>query len=397
MKIVQINSVPNGSTGSIMMNIHRELLNQGHESYVVWGRGRNAENDHEIYMNDKLGVYLHVLYSRLTGKHGFASKRATRKLLKKLDEIKPDIIHLHNIHGYYINIELLFNYLKKNNIKVIWTLHDCWSFTGQCPHFERIKCEKWKNGCYKCPLIKTYPKSFIDNSKWNYNKKKELFTGLDLKIVTPSYWLAKLVKISFLKDYEVEVINNGIDTNIFKPTPSNFREKYNLQDKIIILGVSSVWTEAKGYYDFIELSNLLDDNYKIVLVGLNEKQLKEIPSNILGLPRTNGPKELAEIYTAADVFFNASLEESFGLTTIEALSCKTNAIVYNSTALPEIIDGTNGYIIDSNNIYEVYDKIKNCINKEKSNATVSKYKLNLMINNYIKSYKILNAKNKEEK
>ena len=158
MKIIQINSVPNGSTGNIMMNIHNELLKKGYESYVVWGRGRKAQNEHEIYMNDKIGVYFHALYSRLTGKTGFGSKKATKRLLKKLDIIKPDIIHLHNIHGYYINIELLFNYIKKNNIKVVWTLHDCWAFTGHCTHFEYIKCSKWENECKNCPQKKEYPK-----------------------------------------------------------------------------------------------------------------------------------------------------------------------------------------------------------------------------------------------
>lgn len=371
MKIVQINSVPNGSTGSIMMNIHKELIEQGDESYVVWGRGRKAENSHEIYMNDMLGVYFHVLYSRLTGKHGFASKRATKLLLKKLDKIKPDIILLHNIHGYYLNIELLFNYLKNNNIKVIWTLHDCWSFTGQCPHFERIKCEKWKTECHKCQLKNTYPRSIIDSSKWNYSKKKELFNGLNLKIVTPSKWLAKLVKLSFLKNYEVMVINNGIDTNIFKPTQSNFRDKHNLNGKTIILGVANVWTEAKGYNDFIKLSGLLDDNYKIVLVGLNKKQLNEIPNNIIGLPKTSGQKELAEIYTAADIFFNPTYEDNYPTVNIEALACGTPIIVYNTGGSEEALDfidmESNNYIIDktsNSKFYNFINKLNN-INKNK--------------------------------
>ena len=245
MKIVQINSFSNGSTGKIMMSIHKELLNKGHDSYVVWGRGRKSENEHEIFLNDKIGVYRHVLSSRLTGKTGFYSKKSTKKLLKKLDEIKPDIVHLHNIHGYYINIEMLFNYLKKNNIRVIWTLHDCWAFTGQCPHFAAAKCDKWKTECKKCPMIHEYPRTFKDNSNWNYKKKKELFTGLNMTIVTPSKWLANLVKESYLKDYQVKVINNGVDTDVFKPTPSDFRKKYNLKDKKIILGVASVWTEKK--------------------------------------------------------------------------------------------------------------------------------------------------------
>lgn len=388
MKIVQINSVPNGSTGSIMMNIHRELSNQGHESYVVWGRGRNAENDHEIYMNDKLGVYLHVLYSRLTGKHGFASKRATRKLLKRLDEIKPDIIHLHNIHGYYINIELLFNYLKKNNIKVVWTLHDCWSFTGHCSYFDMVKCEKWKTGCKNCPQKQSYPKSLIDNSKWCYKKKKEIFNDANVTLVTPSKWLAKLVKLSYLKDYDVKVINNGINTEIFKPTPSNFREKYNLQDKTIILGVANVWEERKGLNDFIELSKILDDNFKIVLVGLNEKQLKEIPNNILGLTRTNGPKELAEIYTASDIFFNPTYEDNYPTVNIEAISCGTPVVTYNTGGSPEykelLKNSFDNYITEKGKVNKDY--LTNIINVSNIKVNVEDIEIKTMVNNYLKNY-----------
>ena len=386
MKIVQINSFSNGSTGKIMMSIHKELLNQGHDSYVVWGRGRKGENEHEIFLNDKIGVYRHALSSRLTGKTGFYSKKSTKKLLKKLDEIKPDVVHLHNIHGYYINIEMLFNYLKKNNIRVIWTLHDCWAFTGQCPHFTAAKCDKWKTECKKCPMIHEYPRAFKDNSNWNYKKKKELFNGLNMTIVTPSKWLANLVKESYLKDYQVKVINNGVDTNIFKPTPSDFRKKYNLEDKKIILGVASVWTEKKGFNDFIELAKLLDDNYRIVLVGVNKKQMKKLPNNIIGITRTENQKELAGLYSTADVFFNPSIEESFGLTTIESMYCNTPVIVRNSTALPEIIATENGIILDTDyNMKIVYgliskDKFKN-IHEISNQYTIEK-----MISNYINNY-----------
>lgn len=391
MKIVQINSFSNGSTGKIMMNIHKALLKEGYESYVVWGRGRQAENDNEIYMNDKLGVYFHALYSRLTGKTGFASKRATKKLLKKLDIIKPDIVHLHNVHGYYINIELLFNYLKENNIKVIWTLHDCWTFTGQCPHFTYVNCNKWKTQCKNCPQLNQYPKSFVDNSKWNYQKKKELFTNLNLTIVTPSKWLANLVKESYLKDYAVEVINNGIDLNIFKPTPSNFREKYNLKDKKIVLGIAGVWTERKGLNDFIELSKMIDDDYQIVLVGLNKKQIKNMPENIIGIERTESQQELAEIYTAADVFFNPSVEESFGLTTIEAISCGTKTIAYNVAALLEITMNSNIYIIEKKNKGNeilINNVIKKICNNNINNMANSKKKYCIleMCHNYLEIY-----------
>lgn len=364
MKVVQINTFSYKSTGTIMMNIHKELLKQGYDSYVVWGRGRKPKDNSEIYMNDKLGVYFHGLYSRLTGKTGFASKSATKKLLKRLDEINPDVVHLHNIHGYYINIELLFNYLKRKKIRVIWTLHDCWSFTGQCPHFTYVNCDKWKTKCYNCPMISSYPKSFVDNSEWNYQKKKELFTGLDLTIVTPSKWLANLVKESFLKEYPVKVINNGIDTNIFKPTESDFREKYHLEDRKIILGVASDWTEKKGLNDFIELSKILDEKYKIVLVGLNKKQLREIPKNILGIERTNTPVELAKIYTAADVFFNPTYEDNYPTVNLEAIACGTPVLTYDTGGSPEssfsyVNEYRNVIEKNENRLFEIKKRIKN--------------------------------------
>ena len=384
MKVVQINIFPNLSTGNIMMNIHKSIQNNGIESYVVWGRGRKAENQYEIFMNDKIGVYLHALYTRFTDKTGFASKRATKKLLKRFDEIKPDIVHLHNIHGYYINIELLFNYLKENKIKVIWTLHDCWAFTGHCAYFDMVNCDKWKTECKNCPQINTYPISYKDNSTWNYNKKKELFTGLDLTLVTPSKWLADLVKKSFLKDYEVKVINNGIDTEIFRTRESDFRKKYDLENKKIILGVASTWSERKGLKDFIELAKLIDDNTKIVLVGLNDKQLKELPENIIGIKRTNTAIELAEIYSTADIFFNPTHEDNYPTTNLEAVACETPVVTYNTGGSPE--SAINGYIIkDLNEFINIISQI----NKNE----ISKNTVNISINNMTEEYKKLYQRN----
>lgn len=384
MKIVQINTFSNKSTGTIMMNIHNKLLELGHDSYVVWGRGRNGNNQYEMFMNDKLGVYYHGIYTRLTDKTGFASKRATKKLIKKLENIKPDIIHLHNIHGYYINIELLFNYIKKNKIKVIWTLHDCWAFTGHCPHFELIGCEKWKTGCHNCPQTSVYPKSVFDNSKWNYQKKKELFTGLDMKIITPSKWLANLVKKSFLKEYEVEVINNGINTEIFKPRKSDFKKKYNIEDKKIILGVASDWTKEKGLYDFIELSKIIDENVKIVLVGLNKEQLKEIPSNIIGIERTENAEQLAEIYSTADIYFNPTYADNYPTTNLEALACGTPVITYNTGGSSECLNGKNGLVTTFDDFCKNY---KENIDKKKYELHISVNSVSNMINEYFKIYK----------
>ena len=354
MKIVQINTTPSGSTGSIMMNIHKELINQGHESYVVWGRGRKSNNNNEIFLNDKIGVYFHTLYTRLTGKVGFASKRSTKKLIKRLEQINPDIIHLHNLHGYYINIELLFNYLKKSNVKVIWTLHDCWAFTGHCTHFDSVKCDRWKKQCSNCPIKKEYPKSFIDNSSWCFNRKKAIFTSInDLIIITPSEWLASKVQDSFLNKYKIKVINNGIDTTIFKKIDKSkllFRKKYNLKNKKIILGVAAPFTQKKGFNDFIELAKLLDDNYIIVLVGLNKKQIKLLPSNIIGIEKTDNVQELVDIYNSADVLFNPTYEDNYPTVNLESISCGTPVVTYKTGGSVEFVN----FIVNEKNF--VFDK-----------------------------------------
>lgn len=341
MKIVQINTFPYKATGHIMMDIHKILTEQGYESYVCWGRGRPANNNHEIVIADNIGVKFHGMYTRLLDKTGFASRRATKKLLRRLDEIKPDIIHLHNIHGYYLNIELLFNYIREHNINVVWTLHDCWPMTGHCAWFDMCGCEKWKTGCFNCEQLGTYPASKgFDNSEWNWNKKKTLFTGLNLTIVTPSQWLKDIVMNSYLKNYRCEVINNGIDLDIFKPVGNSeiekTREKYNLDARKIVLGVASEWTPRKGLLDFIKLSEMLQD-VQFVVVGLTERQIKEMPPNTKGIKRTENQRELAALYTIADVFFNPTYEDNFPTTNLEALACGTPVITYDTGGSPEEI------------------------------------------------------------
>lgn len=387
MKIVQINTFPNKSTGTIMMEIHQKLQDEEIESYVVWGRGRKSNNKHEIFMNDKIGVYCHALYTRLTDKTGFASKRSTKQLIKKLEEIKPDIIHLHNIHGYYINIELLFNYLKINQIKTIWTLHDCWSFTGHCPYFEYVNCDKWKKVCYQCPQISEYPKSYVDQSKWNYEKKKELFTGLNMTIITPSKWLANLVKQSFLSDYPVKVIYNGINTDVFKPIKSDFKKEYHIENKKMILGVASEWTARKGYQDFLKLSKILDDSIRIVMVGLNDQQLQNLPQNIIGIQRTESKEELVKIYSAADVFFNATYDDNFPTTNLEAIACGTPVVTYNTGGSPECIDNHNGKVIEQGK-YDLLNEIVSNMNFKIDQYEIrNRFNKEIMINEYVKVYK----------
>lgn len=351
MKILQINSVCGvGSTGRIATDLYKVLEEQGHECLIAYGRGTAPEGINSIRIGSDFDVNVHGVMSRLTDKHGFYTKKATKEFICKIKEYDPDIIHLHNIHGYYINIEELFHYLAESNKPVVWTLHDCWAFTGHCPHFDYIGCDKWKTECYDCPQKKEYPASLCaDKSKWNYSKKKELFTSVNkMMVVTPSQWLGNLVKQSFLSKYPVKVINNGINLNVFKPTLSNFREEYQLQNKNIILGVANVWGLHKGLQYLLELANELDDSYQIVIVGVTEKQ--KLPPNTMGITRTNDVQQLAQIYTAADVFVNPTLEETLGLVNLEALACGTPVITFNTGGSPECIDKTCGIVVEKGNI-----------------------------------------------
>ena len=373
MRILQINSVCGvGSTGRIATDLYNVLENQGHECKIAYGRGNAPEGINSIKIGFAFDNYYHVFKTRVFDKHGFGSVNATKKFIEEVKKYDPDIIHLHNIHGYYINIEILFNYLKEANKPVIWTLHDCWPFTGHCSYFDYVACEKWKYGCSNCEQKGQYPSSKLrDNSEWNYENKKRLFTSVkNMTIITPSKWLSNLVKKSFLGKYPVEVINNGIDLDVFKPTESDFRKKYNLSDKFIILGVASVWGERKGLKYFIELSEKLSDEYKIVIVGVDEKQKKSIPKDIISICRTNNAKELAEIYTSADVFVNPTLEDNFPTTNLEALACGTPVITFNTGGSIECINKNTGKIVEKDDINGLVKAIKNlkvdrleCINK----------------------------------
>lgn len=386
MKVVQINTFSYKAAGNIMMNLHKAMLEKGIDSYVAWGRGRKAEDNHEYYMGDDIGVKAHGVYTRITDKHGFASKSATIKLLNWIDNIHPDIIHLHCIHGYYMNIELLFNYIKKNNIKVVWTQHDCWAFTGHCAYFDAIGCNKWKTGCHACEQLNTYPASkILDNSNWNWNKKRELFSGFNIAIVTPCNWLADLMKDSFLGTYPIKVIYNGIDTSVFKPTESDLKVKYGMGNKKIILGVAGEWTERKGLKDFVALDQLIDhDKYQIVVVGVNTNQQRSLPDTIISIGRTENVQELVEIYSASTVYFNPTYEDNFPTTNLEALACGTPVITYNTGGSPECIT-YNGFVIKQGDVEKVIaniGKIDNSLNVQMDEL----FNKNTMINEYINLY-----------
>ena len=344
MRYLFINAVcGTGSTGKICAAQAQACEAQGHTAKIAYGRDGFVPEQFRKYavrIGSDLDVKAHAVLTRLTDRHGFGCTAATKKFLKWAEEYDPDVLWLHNVHGYYINMELLFRWIKSRpNMQVKWTLHDCWTMTGHCSHFAFVGCDRWKTGCHDCPQKKEYPASaLLDNSRKNYEKKRELFTGIpNMQIITPSQWLADLVKESFLKEYPVEVVYNTINLDVFKPTESDFRERYGLQEKKVILGVASVWTERKGIGDFVKLAGMLDDSYRIVLVGLTPEQIKQMPEKIIGITRTNSPKELAEIYTAADIFFNPTYEDTYPTVNLEAQACGTRVACYHTGGCPETL------------------------------------------------------------
>ena len=386
MKVLQINIFGNLSTGRIAADITRALTAAGHSGKVAYARNVLPSDVEGIKIGKDIDVKVHGIMTRITDKTGFFSTRATKQFLKAIDEYNPDIIHLHNLHGYYLNIEILFNYIKKKNIPIVWTLHDYWSFTGHCAYFDMIGCEKWKTGCYSCPQKTSYPASFIlDNSKWNYKKKKELFLGVEnLHLVTNANWLGTLVKDSFMKDYPIQTIYNGIDLNTFVPSAGDARKKYHLENKIVLLGVASTWDKRKGLADFIELSKRLPDQFVIFVVGLSKKQVEELPQNMIGITRTNNIQELADIYSMSDMYMNLTYEDTFPTTNLEALACGTPVLTYQTGGCPEAIDEKSGVVVKCgdldeverlilNGIYSKFDRT-DCVNRGRKFDKNSRYK-----------------------
>jgi len=364
MKVLQINSVCGiRSTGRIATDIHQLLTDQGHESVIAYGQLDPKNCDRTIKVGNQKDINIHGVISRVFDRHGFGSKKATEDFLRRVEEYGPDLIHLHNIHGYYLHVGLLFDYIKNKKIPVVWTLHDCWSFTGHCAYFDFAGCSKWQSKCHNCPQKKSYPASlFLDQSRRNYQDKKEIFNGVkDLSFVTPSYWLRGLLKESYLSSYDAYVINNGIDLDTFKPRKSSFRKKHQLDESFVMLMVSSEWTNRKGLQYLVRFNETLKSNEKIVLVGLTEELKKSLPDSMVKITKTDNIEELAEIYASCDVLINPTLEDNFPTTNLEALACGTPVITFNTGGSPEAVDEETGKVIpqgDLSALREAVEEIK---------------------------------------
>lgn len=367
MKVIQINCVyKKGSTGKICYSLSKLLTDKGIENLTIYSHGKR-DTDHAVKIMPTIYFKFQTCFSRIFGNYGFNAYLSTLKTIRIIDKFKPDIVHLHNIHGNNFNLMMLFDYFRKHKeIKIYWTFHDCWAFTAYCPHFVVAKCDKWKSECHNCPETK-HVTWFFDRSKHVYNLKKQAFLNQNMIIITPSEWLGGLVKQSFLKDYRVKVINNGIDLSVFKPTPGNFREEYNIpKNKKILLLVTSGLGYKKGVDVFIELAKRMDkDKYQFVLVGGNDKADKNLPTNIISIHRTENQTELAKIYSAADLFVNPTREDNYPTVNMEAIACGTPVITFKSGGSPEIVSDKTGMTVEHGNIDAMQSGIEEICGKNK--------------------------------
>lgn len=397
-KLLQINITANwGSHGKIAEAIGQLVISKGWESHIAYGRWYNPSQSTLYHIGNIADEYYHGIVSRIFDNHGLMSANATKKLITYIRQVSPDIIHLHNIHGYYLNYPILFRFLREYGKPVVWTLHDCWTFTGHCAHYMFANCEKWKTGCDHCPLLSNYPTSLLfDRSKKNFQQKKQSFLSVDnLTLVPVSKWLENELRQSFLQTKDIHLIYNGINTQRFSPAEQTkiVIERYGIpQDRKIILGVASNWYR-KGLDDFITLSNMLPDNYHIVLVGLNKKDKKKLPNTITGIERTENVNELVALYSASHVLLNPTWEDNFPTINLEAMACGTPVITYNTGGSAEAVTNETGAIIERGDIASAMSAIIEICNKDKNvyqdacrNNIISRFSDKMMLTNYMDLY-----------
>lgn len=340
-------------------------MKEGWDNYIAYSKGRDGVKESQsklVPVGSRISVGIHGLLTRFFDMHGLGSWLATRRFVKEIERLCPDVIHIHNLHGYFLNYKVLFDYLSKADIPVVWTVHDCWLYTGHCYHYASVGCEKWRKQCEKCPQKKAFPTSiFLDRSKQNYIDKKKAFTSLpNLTIVTVSEWMKGEMSQSFLKDCRYQVIHNGIDLNVFEPQMDDkaVRERYGLGDKHIILGLASIWSKEKGWDDFMEMSKMLNDDEVIVMVGVTEEQQKRLPENIVGIRRTENVRQLAELYSAAVAFVNPTWQDNYPTVNLEAIACGTPVVTYRTGGSIEAVTEKTGYVVEQGDVKGLLDAVR---------------------------------------
>lgn len=359
-RLLQINPVlrTSTSTGRIMQEIGELAMQNGWESHVAYSKGRDglkASTSHTLPIGNRWSVALHGLETRLLDRHGLGSTQATHRFVGEIERLRPDIIHIHNIHGYFLNYRVLFDYLSRCGIPVVWTVHDCWLYTGHCYYYTYADCDRWQTGCHDCPQQHEFPASWLrDRSARNYADKKAAFTSMPkdkLVIVPVSQWICDEMQRSFLRGYDFRVIHNGINTSVFEPCATQeIRDRYGLGRKHVLLGVASIWSEEKGLDDFMRMSRQLNDDEVIVLVGITEKDRKRLPPHIIGIRRTENTRQLAELYSVADAFINPTRQDNYPTVNLEAIACGTPVITYRTGGSVEAVTDDTGFIVDTGDI-----------------------------------------------
>lgn len=367
-KLLQINPVlrVNTSTGRIMQEIGELAMQHGWESYIAYSYGRDGIKPCKsqlIPVGNRWSVAWHGIVTRLSDRHGLSSDEATRGFIRQIEELNPDIIHIHNIHGYFLNYKILFEFLFRYGKPVIWTVHDCWLYTGHCYYYSYIGCNKWQIGCRHCPQKKEFPTSWlIDRSERNFSDKKAAFTSLPkerLTIVPVSEWIKGEMEHSFLKGYDMRVIHNGINLEVFNIYDTEeVKNKYQLGGKHILLGVASIWSREKGLDDFIELAAMLNEDETLVLVGVDAAIQKRLPYNIIGITRTENIRQLAELYAAADVFVNLTWQDNYPTVNLEAIACGTPVVTYRTGGSIEAVTEHTGFVVEQGDVKGVLEAVR---------------------------------------
>lgn len=353
MRVLQINTFYLfGSTGRIVRDLKVLSEQNGIESFAAFGPEIDNGDKGILRLQSIARRKVNILRTRLFDYHGFYNEKETEKLIWWMNEINPDVIHLHNLHNHYVHVGMLFDYIKTQNLPVVWTLHDCWPFTGHCAHYEYLNCEKWKEKCFDCPSLKDYPPTWLfDRTQRNFESKKSAFSGVkQMTLVTPSKWLAELTRESFLNIYPVEVLNNGVDIKVFSPQDNEVKIRLGVVGKKMLLAMGTSFTRMKGTDYLLQLPQYLHDDEVLVIVGLGEGQIKQFSHpKCIGLGRSLCIKELSEYYSSADVFINPTLQDNFPTTNLEALACGTPVVTFNTGGSVEsVLDGED--IISDNGI-----------------------------------------------
>ncbi len=401
MKIMHINATYNvGSTGVIVNDLHTLSSENGIDSYVSYSSSDKTADEikNGYIIGNKLSKKLHALFCRIGGKQAYFSKRATKKLIRHIKTVNPDVVHLHNLHSNYIHLNNLLEYLAKENVNTVITLHDCWFYTGGCFHYTADKCSKWLNSCGDCPKrLKDTPAYFKDNSaKILADRKKYLGAIKNLTVVGVSQWIADEAERTFFKDKKVCTIYNGVDTDFFTPTSSDFREKYGLQNKFVILGAANKWLSPINAETLKMVTEKLSDDCVLVIIGCTEKQKSGLPDNVLPLGYISDRDELRKMYSMADVFANCTREESLSLINVEAQSCGTPVVTYRNTGAQETVDNKCGFSVESGNAEEFLNTIlkvkeleKEILSDDCRDWVKTKFQREENYNKYINLYKKL--------